>query len=174
MKQLNKLIFTFLGVVWLAFYFLACKSPNGEKPKNLLSKEKMADILVAMHKAEALTNSAGIPSSDTSFYIFEQYEKEIFKKQQVDTADYYKSYKFYLVNPEEFADLYKLVVDNITIQNKADSTAEAKAKKNKPKEKVDSTKLKPLGDSLPRPVFGKTINMEAIRMKKYQKNAATK
>jgi hypothetical protein len=67
-----------------------------------------------MHKAEALTNSAGIPSSDTSFYIFEQYEKEIFKKQQVDTADYYKSYKFYLVNPEEFTDLYKLVVDKIT------------------------------------------------------------
>lgn len=172
MKQLNKHSFIFLGIFWLATYFLACKSPNGEKPKNLLSKQKMADVLVEMHRAEAMTNSAGIPSSDTSFYIFAQLEKEIFKKHQIDTSDYYKSYKFYLVNPEEFTDLYKLVVDKIIIQNKADSTAEAKANKNKPKAKADTTKIKPMGDSLPKPVFGKGINIEALRMKQRQQNAA--
>ncbi len=171
MKQLKKNSFAISGILWFVFYLLACKSPNGEKPKNLLSKEKMADVLVEMHRAEALTNSAGVPSTDTSFYIFGQYEKDIFKKHQIDTADYYKSYKFYLVNPEEFTDLYKLVVNKITKQNKADSTVEAKSKKNKLKEKVDSTKLKPLKDSLPRPVFGKGLNMEAIRMKQRQ-NAA--
>jgi hypothetical protein len=115
----NKYLFVFL-------FLLGCKFKLDQQPDNLVSKDKMIAILAEIHMTEGKINNLNIQSSDTTQFIYRKMEAEIFKKNKVDTADYYKTYKYYLVNAEEFSDMYKDVVKIIKAQNKLDSIAEAK------------------------------------------------
>jgi hypothetical protein len=123
-----------------------------DSPLGLIPKDKMANILAEIHLAETKAHSLDISNSDTTNVIFRKLEAEIFKKYQVDTSSYYKSYRYYLIEPEQFSDIYKDVIEKIKIQNKIDSLADSK------KPKTDSAYQKAVNtDSIKKKMFGKKI-----------------
>jgi Domain of unknown function (DUF4296) len=145
----------------LTIFLLACKTKNDKKPDVLVSKEKMVNILTDMHRMEGFVNNLGIQSSDTTQFFFRKLEAEIFKKYAVDTAAYYQSYKYYLINPEDFKEIYSDVVKQITAKNKIDSLAESKLKK----VVVDTTKKDTVKLIKPK-IFGKkNLFMDSLRIK---------
>lgn len=121
-----------IKLLFLAFLMFSCKQNIENEPDNLISKEKMINILSDIHRLEGVVNNMNIQNTDTTSFIYRKMEAQLFKKHEIDTAAYYKSYKYYLVNPDEFTEMYKKVVLSIKAKNKIDSLAEAKLSKNKP------------------------------------------
>jgi Domain of unknown function (DUF4296) len=129
--MLNKI---FLVIIVL---IISCKPKFDKKPENLVSKDKMVNIMADVHRLEGFVNNLSVQSSDTSQFIYRKMEAKIFKKYGVDTTAYLNSYKYYLINTEEFSEMYKSVVKIIKEKNKVDSLAVSKLKK----PKIDSLAL---------------------------------
>lgn len=115
--------------IFLLLFTIACKTKNDKKPDDLIEKEKMVNILTDIHRTEGFVNNLSFQSTDTTQFFFRKMEADIFKKYAVDTSAYYQSYKYYLINPEDFKEIYEGVVKQITAKNKVDSLAESKIKK---------------------------------------------
>jgi hypothetical protein len=144
--------------------FLTCKQKHAAAPSHLLDKDQMAKILAEIHLKEGVINNYAINNSDTTSFLYRKVEADIFKKYAVDTNSYYESYKYYLIHPEEFTDMYKQVIVNIKAQNRLDSLAEAQ----KPKTK-NGHKNKMLPDSVPSSKTSDSIPKYRYRKKEYQK-----
>lgn len=111
---------------FIMFVAISCKNSVEKKPDNLVPKDKMIELLADIHRLEGHVNNLNIQNSDTLAFIYRKMESDLFKKHKIDTSAYYKSYKYYLVDPEVFTDLYNQVLEKIKIKNSADSTAEIK------------------------------------------------
>jgi len=81
-------------------------------PDNVLPEEKMADILVDVHLMEATMNihagTLGKAKGGTPIVM------NIYKKHQVSKEQFDESYKFYTENPELLAEIYQLVLNNLS------------------------------------------------------------
>ena len=158
-------------VISLIFVCLlsACGTKNETPPQNLIPKNKLANILSEIHQAESKVNNLGLVYNDTSYFLFRKFQTEILAKYEVDTTSYFQSYKYYLVNPEDFLDIYKDVVKQLAVINKQDSTINAKKIAYKP----DSAKIKAdLGTTLQeikkvdqKGLFNRKLKLELIRGK---------
>jgi hypothetical protein len=83
-------------------------------PEGTISKEKMVKILMDIHIAEAKVGRLTFRSVDSSKLLFKRMELDIFKKHQVDTATYRKSFEFYLQNTSYLDEIYATVVDSLS------------------------------------------------------------
>lgn len=79
----------------------------------------MADILTEVHMAEARASRLNLAGTDSSTVVYKRLEKQIFKKFQVDTAVYSKSYAFYSAHPKKMEAVYKQVVENLRKKTEA-------------------------------------------------------
>ena len=77
---------------------LAC-SEEEKRPGDLISEDKMAKILADIHLAEAQVTNLQLRSLDSSVTVYEELQQKIWKKYQVDTLLYRKSYSFYTSHP---------------------------------------------------------------------------
>lgn len=91
----------------------ACTAPENKPPDNLLSEDKMADILTEVHLAEARISRVNLRSVDSSQIAYKHLEDKIFKKFGVDTATYRKSYIFYSSHPANMEVIYKQVTEKL-------------------------------------------------------------
>ncbi|MEY2793236.1 MAG: hypothetical protein RJA76_1228 [Bacteroidota bacterium] len=99
------------GLILLGLWLSACSSPT---EKAILSKEKLALILTDIHLAEAKINEKHIGSSDSALVLFQEIQKGIFKKHQVDSSLVNRSFEAYVKEPDEFLEMYQLVSDELT------------------------------------------------------------
>lgn len=99
-------LWSLLLIGWLVS---ACTAPENKPPDNLLSEDKMADILTEVHMAEARISRINLRSVDSSQIAYKHLENQIFKKFGVDTATYRKSYIFYSSHPTNMEAIYKQV-----------------------------------------------------------------
>jgi Domain of unknown function (DUF4296) len=129
----------FRQIFSLFMLFTACKPSVEKKPDHLISKGKMVEILAEIHHIEGIVNGLAIQNTDTSSFLYRKLEADLFKKMDVDTAAYFESYKYYLINADEFTDIYKQVVEKVKQKNRVDSLADAKL----PKSKIDTSAAKP-------------------------------
>ncbi len=116
----------FLGLNWgmkclstllLAFLLLgSCTSEDKTIPAGLLSKDKMSSILSDIHVVESAVSSKELPR-DTSVFLYRTLEKQIFAKHGVSKKDFLSSYKWYASNLGEYKDLYKSVVDSLSLRS---------------------------------------------------------
>lgn len=116
---------------------------TSDKPSNLLPEDKMVDILEDIHLTESKVNNLAMGSSDSSLAIFKKLETDILKKHQVDTADFRKSYQYYVTEPEEFKAIYNKIVEHLEVKKKAAIKSVAI------KTKKDSTKTKIVKETAP-------------------------
>jgi hypothetical protein len=104
LKLSNKLI-----IACIVACFLVLSSCN-DRPKNVLSDTKMADILTEMHKLEGSLDAKGISSSQ--FDIKSKYYNSILEKYNISSADFDSSVVWYTKNPKKFERIY----ENVNIQ----------------------------------------------------------
>src|SRR6476661_3627340 len=87
-----------------ALAILGCNSNSVEKPKNLIPKDKMIDILYDMSLLEAIKNqniNGGVTSQAANKYVYEKYK--------IDSVQFVTSSKYYAANIEE----YKKMVEKV-------------------------------------------------------------
>jgi hypothetical protein len=83
-----------------------------EKPKNLISQEKLAEIISDIHLAESGLQLSNL-SPDSLKRMTAGYYDFIFNKHQVKQSDFEMSYSYYLGNPPEMDSIYLKVIDGL-------------------------------------------------------------
>lgn len=104
-----------IALLVLGFWALSCSSGAD---KDILSKEKLAFVLTDIHMAEARINEKHIGSSDSALVLFQEYQRQIFKKHGVDSVQVNKSFEAYVKEPDEFLEMYEMVSEELTKQVK--------------------------------------------------------
>lgn len=92
----------------------ACKGPE-DIPEDILPKEKMVQLLIRIHIAEAAVGVRNLPS-DSASKLFKAYQNELFKKAEVDDSVYARSYSYYVERPELMDQIYAAVVDSLSLR----------------------------------------------------------
>lgn len=107
----------FLTPLWRLLFggwlFAACTAPEDGQPDNLIPESRMATILTEIHLIESRVSRIGLASSDSSNIVYKRLEKQIFRKLQVDTSAYTKSYIYYSSHPRQMETIYKQIIENL-------------------------------------------------------------
>lgn len=85
------------------------------KPKDLLSEEKMVNVLIDIHLTEGIASSLPIPY-DSSQVLYTLLEKEVFVKHQVEDSVFTRSMIYYLQDPAIMDRIYARVVDSLVVR----------------------------------------------------------
>jgi hypothetical protein len=98
-------------IILLSFSFFACTDAYKVKiPDSVLSKEKMAAVLLDIHLLEATLNlNAGNVNASDGKLSFDIYNKHGITKEQ-----YEESYTFYTENPEALKEVYDIVLNELS------------------------------------------------------------
>jgi len=88
-----------------------------EKPKNLLTKLQMIDLLVDIHLTEAKVKELYL-KRDSSNQLFKILEKEVYERHQTTDSAYKKSILYYLDEMGKMEEIYSAVVDSLSLREK--------------------------------------------------------
>lgn len=108
MKKIIPILILILIVVF------GCSQPTIEQPENLINEDKLIDMMVDVHIAEAAYNtlrnrdSLLLHSSSTEFYY------SILQKHQVPDSVFEKSLVYYASQPRRFERMYRKVMNQLT------------------------------------------------------------
>lgn len=108
---MNKYFLTILVII------AACR-PTTKAPDDLITEEKMADLLTEIHLLEAKINQLQVKPYDSKQYVYDHYEKLLFDDFGVTGEQYERSLTFYLDHPDLFERVYEAVVDTLMQREK--------------------------------------------------------
>jgi hypothetical protein len=92
---------------------IACSSSDG--PEGLLEQEKMVDIMIDIHMAEAAIQDLRL-EKDSAQRVYTVQEKYIFKKHAVSDTDFLASYNYYIEHPEQLETIYTAIIDTLSLR----------------------------------------------------------
>ena len=91
--------------------FFSCNTSSVEKPKNLIGKDKMIDILYDISLLEAIKTqniNGGITGKMSNQYIY--------KKYKIDSIQFVKSNKYYASNIEEYKKMFEKIKERLNTE----------------------------------------------------------
>ncbi|WKK80928.1 DUF4296 domain-containing protein [Marivirga arenosa] len=96
---------------------LAIVSCSGkeERPKGILSEEKMALILSDIYYAEYKANNINV-GPDSAETVLRHYELKIFEDHGTNDSVYKESFKYYLEYPQKLEKVYDIVIDTVSLR----------------------------------------------------------
>jgi hypothetical protein len=129
-----------LRIFLLTFLLTACGLDD--KPKDLIAEDKMAIALVDIHLLESYVNDFHLGNGDSSLVVYQKMKVDTLKKYGLDSANFNRSLKYYIMNPELLKNIYTEVKNNLEAKKKKISELEAKKSKTSQKKIADSLRLK--------------------------------
>ena len=102
-----------------SFYFIiciimGCHSPD-LPPDTLLNEVVMSNILLDVHLLESKINTLG-KKGDTSFQIYDHFEKLILEKHGVDSLVYTQNLAYYMEHPSLLENVYTAIIDSLLLR----------------------------------------------------------
>jgi hypothetical protein len=127
LRNFNRLIAK-QKIKFCLFGLMVLMSCQGNKePDNVIDQEKMVNVLVDMHIADAVLGR--VRNQDTMLMMASSKYYYIFKKYGIDSAKFTQSLKFYNYQPEKFTKMYTAVVDSLNAKIPKDIPVKKKAVK---------------------------------------------
>ena len=83
-----------------------------KKPKNLLNREQMANILTDLHVIEAIEGNEN-KIGDTATKVTVNSYKAVYAKYHVDEQTFKKSFAYYKLQPVEIDSIYADVIEKL-------------------------------------------------------------
>jgi hypothetical protein len=114
----NLLLLTFI-----LFLFSFCNSED--KPKDLISEDKMVEVLVDIHMTEGTVSAMPI-AYDSSQRLYKLLEKDLFLKHDIIDSVFQENMIFYLSDPSVMDRIYSRVIDSLTVKESKFRTTEGK------------------------------------------------
>ncbi len=116
--SINKMYFKIIVASLLCLFtatFVGCK--KDQRPSDVLSKQEMSAIMVDIYLSEARLNSLPLVR-DSSLKLFLPKEAAILAKWKVSDTVLKKSYAYYLERPDDFNEVYDIIIDSLTVMEK--------------------------------------------------------
>jgi hypothetical protein len=86
-----------------------------EIPENMLSKEKMAKVMVDIHLLEASMNlNAFHPQKQVEVNNVIPFQEDVLKKHNITKKQYDESFYFYSRNPKLLGEVYDMVLSDLS------------------------------------------------------------
>jgi hypothetical protein len=104
-----------LRVLISMFIVVFLSSCEGEIPDEIIQPDRMTEVMVDFHLAEAICIDENLSAQATNQKMFD-YRIAICKKHKIDTALFSKSWKFYCSNPKLYEKVQDEVVERLNIQ----------------------------------------------------------
>ncbi len=98
----------------VALVVFSCEAEE-EIPEGILSEKQMIELLIDIRVAEGKVVNLSL-SKDSATVLYKALEKRVFESYQVDSADYTKSYNYYLLNPRKFLSINNVVLDSLKVR----------------------------------------------------------
>ncbi|MEN8124711.1 MAG: DUF4296 domain-containing protein [Bacteroidota bacterium] len=93
----------FFKYILLLVFFVSCEGKtNYKKPKDLIAKDQMIDLLTDMHLAIGATSVNNINSEKSKKYMF-----LVFDKYKIDSTRFASSNLYYTSNVDEYREMYE-------------------------------------------------------------------
>jgi hypothetical protein len=133
------------SVFYIIFiYFLVSCSGNKkpDKPENLISKEKMVNVLIDM---SLLSSAKGINKSkiENNGIMPESY---VYKKHNIDSLQFVDSNAYYTYNLDEYQDIIKKVTDSLNkLRENYNTLVEEEAEEKRKQDSIKRSKRKNKG-----------------------------
>lgn len=122
----------FIGII---FTVIACNNLKGpEKPKNLISKDKMVDILIDAKLIISASSKNKIIMRDSSLNI----NTYVYEKHKIDSLQFALSNNYYAFHVEDYEDIYTKLADSLDRLKAKLKEKEAKEWKEQTKREEDS------------------------------------
>lgn len=102
----------YLGLAMM-LCLVQCKADK--KPKGLLSKEEMVNMMVEVYLAEAKASLTGVPR-DSAAKLFETYEGSMISADGFNDSTLKANYNYYLQRPEELERILDAVIDSLSLR----------------------------------------------------------
>ncbi|PIF06079.1 MAG: hypothetical protein CSA36_03515 [Draconibacterium sp.] len=133
-RQKGKYVFLFF--LLLTIILAACEKSAFDKPKELVKKNKMIDMLVDIHIAEAtfdqLQHESILKNTSSSVFYY-----SVLEKYEVPDSVFEKSFVYYASRPKEFERMYREVMNKLS-----EKEQEFSDRRNKEIEFEESSKAK--------------------------------
>lgn len=104
-------------LVLILLTVLSC-GESDNKPDDILPKEKMVEMLIDIHILESEIQNLRI-KKDSSHLLYNSFEREIFKKNNVDKEVYRRSFEYYLNDVDGMEEIYDVVIDSLNYMEKS-------------------------------------------------------
>lgn len=132
---------TFVSTAYLLICFIGFVSCKDDRPKGILSEDKMTAILIDIYLGEGKVTRLNL-KRDSSLIVFKLYEQKIYEKHQVDREAYEKSMSYYYDHPDEMEVIYDAVMDSLNMKEQQLKEArEAGKEKMKDKQEADEEQV---------------------------------
>lgn len=119
----------FFTLIFVFVSFISCSQPDyvpsGEK---IISEEKMIDILIDFHVAEAGVQEGRIKSDKSTKHI-STYYTHIYNFHRVSKEDFQSTFEYYVSHPTEFDALYEKINEKMKLEEEKLKEAIAKRRK---------------------------------------------
>lgn len=105
-------------IILLGLAFICSCTSESEldvKPADLLSEEKMIDVLIDVHITEAALSLKNF-NRDSSMKLFAYYKDDIFKEHQISEKQFQESYDYYARHSKQFDHMYEVVIDSLKVK----------------------------------------------------------
>jgi len=95
----------------ILFVLIACESKvNYQRPDNLLSKKRMADLLFDMHIAAATSNLSNLKLEKNRNYM-----SLIYEKYGIDSTEFAINNLYYTSNIDEYEEIFEVLEKRLKI-----------------------------------------------------------
>ena len=98
-------------------FLLSCSSESelDVKPADLISEEKMIDVLIDVHITESALSLKNF-HRDSSLKLFAYYKQDIFKEHQISEKQFQSSFDYYARHSKEFDHMYEVIIDSLKVK----------------------------------------------------------
>jgi hypothetical protein len=91
------------------------ESPLDVKPVNLISEEKMVDILIDVHLTESALSLKNF-NRDSSMRLYAYYKEDIYQDHKITESQFRESFDYYARHAKKFDAIYAAVIDSIAVK----------------------------------------------------------
>lgn len=94
---------------------ISCKAKEEKIPADILPQEQMVKIMIDIQLMEGAFATKNIPH-DTAIFLYQQYEKDLFRKHNIADSTYRKSFSYYTSRPQLMDKMYEMIVDSLSLR----------------------------------------------------------
>jgi hypothetical protein len=100
-------------IIASAILLSACHEPVVEKPKNLVPRDRIVEMLTDMHIAESVFQNRRYSSEQLFQFTEADFYYSILKKYNISDTTFEKSLIYYSSHPKEFEKIYSRVLNKL-------------------------------------------------------------
>ena len=103
-------------IFWILIILTVVSCKREEKiPEGIMSQEQMVSVLIDIHIAQSAIQNLRL-GTDSAAYLFKVFERQSLSEHGTKDTAFYKSYSWYLDNPEKMFEIYAAVVDTLSLR----------------------------------------------------------